>query len=93
MGLGETPRHFVLKRCRYSSLEKCEDAFDTALVLMPHCIILNANKAVRCGIFGCFSNLDKSRPEAAGDVISGTVLDYVGMDVRASSGDYRLNRG
>ena len=34
VGLGETPRRFVLKRCRYSSLEKFEDAFDTALGLM-----------------------------------------------------------
>ena len=33
-------------------------------------IILNANKAVGCGIFGRFSNLDKYRPEAAADVIS-----------------------
>ena len=34
VGLGETPRHFILKRCQYSSLEKFEDAFDTALYLM-----------------------------------------------------------
>ena len=40
VGLGETPRRFVLK------LEKCEDAFDTALGLMPHCNILNANRVV-----------------------------------------------
>ena len=80
MGLGETPRRFVLKRCQYSSLENFEDAFDTALGLMPHCIILNANKAVECGIFGRFSNLDKYWPEPAGDVISGIVLDYVGTD-------------
>ena len=61
MGLGETPRRFNLYRCRYSSLQKVEDAFDTTR--------LNASKAVGCGIFGCFSNLDKCRPEAAGDVI------------------------
>ena len=34
VGLGETPRRFNLKRCRYSSLVKFEDAFDTALYLM-----------------------------------------------------------
>ena len=68
-------------------------AFDTTLGLMQHCIILNANKAVGCGIFCRFSNLDKCRPEAAGDVISGMALDYVGMGVRASFGDYKLNSG
>ena len=71
VGVGETPRRFVLKRCRYSLHKLFEDAFDTAFVLVPHCIMLNADKAVRCGIFGRFSNLDKCRPEAAGDVISG----------------------
>ena len=43
--------------------------------------------------FGCFSNLEKSRPEAAADFISGMTLEYVGVDVRASFGDYRLNSG
>ena len=56
---------------------------------MPHCSILNANKAVGCGI----SNLDKCRPEAAGDVISGMAIDYLGRHVRANLGDYRLNSG
>ena len=95
MGLGETPRRFVLRRCRYSSLEKFEDAFDTALGLMLHCIIPNANKSVGCGMFGRFSNLDKFRLEAAGDrdVISGITLEYVGTDVRASFRDYKLNSG
>ena len=77
------PRRYVLKRFRYSSLDKFEDAFDTELGLMPHCI-RNANKVVGCGIFGRFSNLAKCRPEAAGDVISGTTLEYVGMDVHAA---------
>ena len=93
VGLGETPRCFVLKRCRYSSLEKFEDAFDTALGLMLQCIILNANKAVRCGIFGRFSNLDKWQPEAAGYGTSSVALDYVGAEVHASVGDHRLNSG
>ena len=34
VGLGETPRRFNLERCRYSSLEKFEDEFDTALHLI-----------------------------------------------------------
>ena len=68
MGLVETTRRFILKRCQYSSLEKFEDAFDTALYL----------------ISGRFSNLDKCQPEAACDVISGKALDYVGMNVPAS---------
>ena len=31
--------------------------------------------------------------ERAGDVISGTALDYVGADVTASFDDYRLSNG
>ena len=34
MGLGETPRRLIRKRCGYSSLEKLEDAFCTVLDLM-----------------------------------------------------------
>ena len=33
MGLGETPHCLIWKRCQYSSLEKFEEAFDTALDL------------------------------------------------------------
>ena len=33
VGLGETTRHLIRKRYRYSSREKFEDAFDTALDL------------------------------------------------------------
>ena len=36
-------------------------------------MILNANKAVGCGIFRRFSNLDKFRPEAGDDSIFGVV--------------------
>ena len=60
---------------------------------MQHCIVLNANKAGGCGIFRRLSKLDKCRPEACGDVISGMVLDYVGTDVPAGLGDSRLNSG
>ena len=41
-------------------------------------------------ILGRFSSFDRGRPEAAGDVISGTALDSVGMDVPASFGDSSL---
>ena len=47
---------------------------------MQHCIILNANKAVGWGIFRRFSNLDKHRPEATGDVISGKFVRPVILD-------------
>ena len=60
---------------------------------MQHCIILNANKAVGCGIFRRFSNIDICRPEADGGVISGVALDYVGTDVCAGFGVSRLNSG
>ena len=33
-GLGKTQRCLIQKRCRYSSLEKSEDAFDTAFYKM-----------------------------------------------------------
>ena len=73
MGLGETPRRFIPKRGGYSPFEKFEDAFDTVLGLVQHCIILSAYKAVGCGIFGRFSNLDKCRPVAVGIAIAGIV--------------------
>ena len=60
---------------------------------MQHGTILNANKAVGYGIFRRFSNIDKCGPEAAGDVISGMALDYVGTDVPASFGDSWLTSG
>ena len=34
IGVGKTPRRLIRKRCRYSSLEKFEDTFDTELDLM-----------------------------------------------------------
>ena len=63
---------------------------------MQHGIILNANKAVGCGIFRRFSNLDKCRPcrpEGGGDVISSVALDYVGTDAPTGFGDSQLNSG
>ena len=36
-------------------------------------------------------NLVQCRSEAAGDVISGTVSEYIGADVHASFGAYKLN--
>ena len=45
-------------------------------------------KAVRGGIFGCFSNFYTCEPEVAGDVIPGVASVYVGVDVRAKFGDF-----
>ena len=45
------------------------------------------------GFFGRFSNFDNSRPELAGNIISGAAVNKVSMDVRAKFGDSRLNRG
>ena len=50
-------------------------------------------KAVGSGIFGRFPNEDNSRSEVADDVISGVALDCVGVDVRATFGESRLNSG
>ena len=75
------------------SLEQFEFAFVTALGLFLHCIKLNAYKTAEYVIFDRFSNCDKYRPEAAGDVISGLALDYVGADVPARLGDFKLNSG
>ena len=43
--------------------------------------------------FGRFSNLDKCRPEAAGDLVSDIAVEYVGTDVPASFRDYMLFAG
>ena len=61
--------------------------------IMQHCIrpILNANKAVGCGFF-CRSNLDKSRPEAGGDVISGRFVGPVVLDKYVKFRDPSSNR-
>ena len=39
-----------------------------------------------------FSNFNRSRPEAASDVMSGVAVEYVGMDVSINVGDYRSTR-
>ena len=86
MGLGETPRRLIRKRSRHYSREKFEDAFDSALYLCKQ-------KPSDAPFSAIFSNFDKCRPEAPGDVISGMALDHVGMDVTASLGGSRLNSG
>ena len=50
-------------------------------------------KAVGSGIFSRFPNFDKCQSEEPGDVISGVAVEYVGMDVRATLGECRLNSG
>ena len=73
LGLGETPRRFIQK---------------TLPILLTreiwrhlwHYIRLNANNAVECGIFDRFSNFDKWRPEAAGDVISDMFVRQIILD-------------
>ena len=77
MRLGENPRRLIRKR-RYSSLEKSEDAVDTALDLMQRMASDTAQ------------HFDKYRPEATGDVISGPAVDHVGTDVPVSFGDSKL---
>ena len=44
-------------------------------------------------IFRHFSKLDHCRPEAGGDVLSGVAFDFLGADVPAGLGNYRLNTG
>ena len=39
------------------------------------------HKTVGGGIFCCFENFDKCRPEVADDVISSVPVDSIGMDV------------
>ena len=82
MGLGETPRRFILECCRYSSLEKFEDAVDTVLDLMQ----TKPSGAAFSAVFRSLINADRKQL-----VISGVALDYVGADVPASCGDFRLN--
>ena len=66
----------------YSSREKFEDAFDSAL---------NAKTAVGCDIFGRFLNFDNCRPEAAGDVIS-NIASNMSARMSLQACDIRLNR-
>ena len=49
------------------------------------------NKAVRSGILADFSNFEKCWPQVAGDVISCTALEYVGMDIHAKLDDSSSN--
>ena len=57
----------------------------------------NSIQIIGGSIFGHFSNFDKCRLEAAGDVISGVAVDsvgmYVGIDVRATFGESGSNSG
>ena len=73
MVLGETPRHFNLKRWRYSSLEKFEDAFNTALYLMQ-------TKLSDATFSVAYFNLGKCRLEAASDVMPGMFLGPIALD-------------
>ena len=47
MGLSETPRRLIRKRCQYCSFEKFEDAFDNALDLQN--VPGQMAKLVKCG--------------------------------------------
>ena len=59
---------------------------------MQHGIILNANKAVGCGISRRFLKLDKCQSEAAGDVISDLFVGPVVLDKRAKFHHPSLSR-
>ena len=59
---------------------------------MQHCITLNANKAVGCGIVRRFSNIDKCRREAAADAISGSFIRPVVLNKSVKLHDTCLNR-
>ena len=49
--------------------------------------------AVESGIFGRFPNFDKCRSEVAGNIIYGLAVDYVGLGVLATFGEFGLNSG
>ena len=48
-------------------------------------------KPSQAALSAVFANFDKCRSEAAGDVISGVAVDYVGMNVRATFVESGLN--
>ena len=56
--LDETPQCFILKRCRYASLEKFEDAFDTALDLIQ----TKTSDAAYSAVFRTSINADRKQP-------------------------------
>ena len=68
VGLGETPRRLIQKRCRYSSLEKFQDTFDTALDLVQA-------KPSEAAFLAVFFNCEKCRSKVADDVISVMAVD------------------
>ena len=49
-------------------------------------------KAVRGVIFGLFSNVDNFRQEVSSDVMSGVVVDPMGVKVCVKFGEFRSNR-
>ena len=54
-------------------------------------IILNANKAVGCGIFWTIIFRYNTQPEVGNNVISGVTEDNIGMYVAVKFGDSRSN--
>ena len=50
-------------------------------------------KPTEAAFSAVFSNVVKCPSEVAGDVMSGVAVDQVGVDVRATSGESRLNSG
>ena len=55
--LGETPSRLICKRCRYSSLDKFEDALDTALYVMQ----TNPSDATFSTVFRTSINADRKQ--------------------------------
>ena len=51
-----------------------------------------SSKAIGCGIFGPFSNVDNFHPEVNSDVESGVVVDLTGVKFHVKLDDSRSNR-
>ena len=54
--------------------------------------IQQRNRRMRCVIFGRFSSVGNFRPEVRSDVISGVVVNPMGVKVRVKFCDFRSNR-
>ena len=68
--------------------------FDNALKFRDNCLNHSGEirpKAIGDGIFGDFFS-DNCRPEVASDIIYGTGVGLVSMDVRVKFGDSNSNR-
>ena len=84
VGLIETPRRLIRKRCRYSSIEKFKDAFHAVLHLMQKTRGVPVQIASGQSAGNPAIGLAKIRPKAVGGGIFGGFFELREMPTRSS---------